>query len=182
VTYGLTGTNGDTILDTKMVTDHTVIVKNLKDSSEYFLFATSSDVDGNKAVSDRQNFRTALDTRAPKVSDVVVESSIKGTGADARGQIVVTWKTDEPATSQVAYGEGGGGTYSGATVEDARPKTEHTVVISDLSVSTVYYLQPISRDAANNDSKSDEQSAIIGRPTDNVLSIIMNALLRTFGL
>lgn len=184
VTYGLDATNGTDSIDSKLVTEHAVTVKDLKDNSNYFLLAQSRDADGNLAVSDRQTFRTALDTRSPKISDVNVEASVKGTGADARGQIVVTWKTDEPTTSQVAYGQGSGAnsSYTNSTIDDTRLQTEHTVVISDLHTSSVYYLQPVARDGANNLTKGDEQSAIIGRPTDNVMTIILNALYRTFGL
>ena len=183
VTYGLVNTNGVSILDTTPKTEHSLIIKDLQDNSSYFLLAQGRDQDGNLATSDRQTFQTALDSRPPKVLDVTVESSVKGTGGDARGQIVITWKTDEPSTSQVIYGDGGGsGNYNRSTAESSGLKTEHTVVISDLNVSRVYTLRPVSKDGAGNETRGAEQSAIVGRPTDSTLNIILNILTGIFGL
>jgi len=182
ITYGKTGTNGVDIFSSRMTTDHKSVVRGLEDDSQYFLLAQSRDADGNLAVSDRQFFRTALDTRPPKISDVLVETSVRGNGSEARGQIVVSWKTDELATSQVAYADGGGGTeYTSKTAQDGRLTTDHVVIISDLPVSRVYQLQPISEDQSRNETSGSNQSAIIGRASDSVLNIILNALNRVFG-
>lgn len=181
--YGVEGTKGQEQISSNLTMEHEMIIRNLQDDSAYFVVAQSRDASGNVASSERQTFRTAEDTRPPEMSDVSIETSIKGVGADARGQIVITWKTDEPTTSQIAYGLGGGsGAYTNTTASGNRPQTEHTIVISDLRTSSVYYLQPQSTDNAGNVTKGDEQSVIIGRPTDNVLTIVLNALYKVFGL
>ena len=165
-----------------MFTDHAIVIKNLRDDSNYFLLAQSRDIDGNLAVSDRQTFKTALDTRPPQISDVTVETSIRGNGAEARGQVIVSWRTDEPATSQVAYGEGSGLTsFNNRSNEDAALSTEHVVIISDLPTSRVYTVQPISKDKADNETRGDSRSAIIGRPSDSVITIVLNTLRKVFG-
>lgn len=183
VTYGKVGTVGVDIQDSKLVTEHQVIIRNLEDDSEYFLYAQSRDVAGNLATSDRQVFHTALDTRSPQISNVVVESSIRGTGAEARGQVVVSWRTDEPATSQIAYVEGSGATtFNNRTAEDTALAFEHIVIVSDLPTSKVYSLQPVSRDKAENVGNGPVQSAIIGRASDDVLTIVLETLKNIFGL
>ena len=183
LTYGVEGTKGREVIDSQLTTSHEIVIGELLDDSSYFLVARSRDASGNEAVSEYHTFRTAEDTRPPEVFDVAIETSIKGIGADARGQIVITWKTDEPTISQVAYGLGGGdGKYTNTTAGGSRLKSEHTVVISDLKTSSVYYLQPLATDNAGNQTKAGEQSVIIGRPTDNVLTIVLNALYRVFGL
>jgi len=53
------------IQDSKMVTNHEILIRGLKDDSVYTLVASSRDNAGNLATSDRQTFRTALDTRPP---------------------------------------------------------------------------------------------------------------------
>lgn len=182
ITYGKVGSAGSDASDAKLTQDHQMIIRNLEDDSEYFLVAQSRDTSGNMAVSDRQVFRTALDTRPPKVSNVTVESSIRGTGAEARGQIVISWQTDEPASSQVSYTEGSSATtFNSRTAEDTSLSLEHIVIISDLPTSRVYSVQPVSRDKAGNAGVSDVQSAIIGRSSDNVLTIILNSLRKVFG-
>jgi hypothetical protein len=182
VTYGKIDSNGIDALSSELVTEHEIIIRNLEDASDYFLVAQSRDADGNLAVSDRQVFRTALDTRPPKISDIVIETTIRGTGAEARGQVIVSWRTDEPATSQVAYGEGSSTTvFNSRTAEDDGLGTEHIVVVSDLPTSRVYNIQPLGKDRSGNEGIGDIQTAIIGRSSDSVLTIILNTLQNVFG-
>jgi hypothetical protein len=183
VTYGKVGTNGTDILDSELTTSHKIKISGLEDDSEYFLIAESRDKDGNLATSDRQIFRTALDTRPPTVSDVTIESSIRGSGTEARGQVIVSWKTDEPASSQVGYAEGSTATtFNNKTTEDTKLTTEHIVVLSNLPTSKVYSIQVVSYDRARNIGTSDPQTAIIGRANESVLTLILYSLQRIFGL
>jgi hypothetical protein len=182
ILYGKVGTAGTEVNDPQMTTEHQITVRDLEDDSEYFLIARSRDASGNLATSDRQVFRTALDTRPPKISNVTVESSIRGTGAEARGQAVISWHTDEPATSQVAYAEGSSATvFNSRTAEDVALSLEHIVIISDLPTSKVYSVQAVSRDKAGNAGTGASKSAIVGRSSDNVLTIVLNSLKKVFG-
>ncbi len=183
VNYGKQGTNGTEATDPQLVTNHEIMIRDLEDDSQYFLVAQSRDGDGNLAVSDRQVFRTALDTRPPKITNITVESSIRGTGAEARGQVVVSWRTDEPASSQVAFAEGSDViTFNNRTAEDTGLSFEHIVIVSDLPTSKVYSVQPVSRDKSGNAGAGAVQSAIIGRASDSVLTIVLDTLKRVFGL
>jgi hypothetical protein len=183
VVYGVAGGQSLEEQDSKMVTSHEIVIKNLQDDSRYVLVAQSRDNSGNLASSDQQVFQTALDTRPPKVSDIVIEPSIRGTGSEARGQIVVSWRTDEPSTSQVAYTEGSGAvTFNSKTAEDTRMTTEHLVIISDLPTSRVFSVQPLSKDKSNNEAVGEADTAIIGRASDSVLTIVFNTLRSIFGL
>lgn len=182
VTYGKVGTAGTDAQAAGMSSDHTIDISDLEDDSEYFLIAQSRDSNGNVATSDRQVFHTALDTRPPNISNVTIETSIKGTGAEARGQAIVSWKTDEPASSQVAYAEGSGATvFNSKTPEDSALSFEHIVIVSDLPTSKVYSLQPVSFDKARNQGKGKTETAIVGRASDSVLTIVLNSLKSIFG-
>jgi hypothetical protein len=181
IRYGLVGQAPLERLDSASVKDHEIIIRDLQDNSEYTLTAESRDSDGNTAVSDVQRFRTALDTRPPVLKNLTVETTIRGTGAEARGQVVVSWVTDEPSTSQVAYSEGASGsTYTNRTSEDTTMVTQHTVIVSDLPTSKVFHLQAVSQDRAGNTGDSEDRSTIVGRASDSVLSIIFNALRNVF--
>jgi hypothetical protein len=168
--------------NSQLTIDHEITIRSLIDDTEYNLVAESRDKDGNLAASDSQILRTALDTRPPKVSDISTQGLIKGTGAEARGQIIISWKTDEPTTSQVAYGEGSGTDFNSKTAEDTRLTTDHVVIISDLATSKVYNVQPLSKDKANNLGKGNGSAVIIGRPSESVMTIIFNSLQKIFGL
>jgi hypothetical protein len=82
----------------------------------------------------------------------------------------------------VAFGLGSGTGYGSLTAEDTRLTTEHVVVISDLPTSSVYQLKAVSRDRAANEGGSDNQSAIVGRGSENVFTIIFSALQSIFGI
>jgi hypothetical protein len=183
IEYTKVGGKSLTIQNNEMKTSHSITIRGLEDSSKYSLVAQGRDSAGNLAESDRQVFETALDTRPPAIDNVVIEPSVRGTGAESRGQIVVSWTTDEPSTSQVAFGEGSNVTvFNNRTAEDGQLTTEHLVIVSDLPPSKVYSIAPESRDKAGNKTTAKPQAAIIGRATDSVLSIVLNTLKNVFGL
>lgn len=165
-----------------LTTKHRVVVRGLQDDTLYTFVAESRDAYGNLAVSDVQTMQTALDTRPPKISEVNVQTSIIGTGAEARGQIVVSWKTDEPATSQVFYAEGADATvFNNKTAEDGNYGLEHIVIFSDLPTSKVYSVQPVSRDRSDNLATGATEPAIVGRASDSVMTVVLNTLKKIFG-
>ncbi len=180
--YGPKGDKQIEAITGEAVTSHEMIIRGLQDDTVYTLVARTRDGLGNLAVSETQEFRTALDTRSPRVFEINTEASIRGTGAEARGQIIVTWKTDEPATSQISYGVGAGANATTKTAQDARLTTDHIVIISDLATSSVYNVQPISADKADNTASGASQSVVVGRGTDNIFSVIFGAIQKIFGL
>ena len=182
ISYGQDGSSdNEEAIDTTLATTHTMTISDLNYNTPYQLIATSEDALGNVATSDKQIFHTGLDTRPPRLSNVVLQPSIKGTGVDAQGQIIVSWKTDKPGTSQVAYGSGSGTGYTAKTAEDTNRVANHVVVISGLSLSRVYHLQALSRDEAGNVGRSGDQTTIIGHATQSALSLILSALQGIFG-
>ncbi len=182
LSYGVRDGKRLEVLGSTLTLNHELIIRDLIDASTYTLTAESTDAGGVQAVSDSQTFNTKLDTRAPKISDVSVEVTLKGSGTDSQGQVIVSWKTDEKATSQIAYGIGQTAQLTSTNAEDVRLTTEHTVVLSDFSPSTIYRLTPVSRDKANNISKQNIQTVIVGRGTDNIFGIVLNSLQKIFGI
>lgn len=182
LSYGVQGTRAEEVIDSKLTLSHEVVVRNLEDDKQYELIVRSRDSLGNVARSDVQVLRTALDTRPPRLADVSIDVQIKGTSGDAQGQIVISWHTDEPATSQVSFALGAAGASTSLTSEDARLTTEHVVVVSNLSLSSIYQVKAISHDKSGNLAQSDPETVIIGRGSDNIFSIIFSSLQRIFGV
>lgn len=184
VSYTLKNGGGqNTASSGELTTSHNVVVNGLADNTAYVIQASGMDSYGNQVVSDSQDYQTPFDTRPPVIDNIEVESSIRGTGADARGQVVVSWTTDEPSTSQVAYGEGSSpASYNNKTAEDSALSTQHIVIISDLPTSKIYSVEPLSKDAAGNVAVGHRQTTIIGHATDSILTIILNSLRKIFGL
>ena len=87
----------------------------------------------------------AADTRAPVISAVVASASGPTSAA-------VSWKTDEKATSQVAYGTSTA--YGSSTTRSTSLSLAHRRTFGGLKAGTTYHLQVRAVDAAGNTARS----------------------------
>ena len=69
--------------------------------------------------------------------------------------MVVSWRTNEAATSQVFYGAST--TMGLSTTLDATLVTNHSQTITGLSADTKYYYEVQSKDAAGNLRTSEQE-------------------------
>jgi hypothetical protein len=162
---------------------HRILIRGLLANTPYSLVVKGRDKAGNEAVSEVQRFTTAIDTRPAQISDLRVESTIQSSGNDndlATAQLIVSWTTDEPATSQVEFGEGTGVTYTQQSQEDSSLTINHYVVISGLTPSKVYHLRAISKDVVGNDTRSADTVMITARATDDALGLVISNLGQVF--
>ncbi len=164
---------------------HRMIIRGLFANTPYILIVKGRDKIGNEAVSDRQKFTTATDTRPPLITDLRVEGTAipqtATTAQESMGQIVVTWNTDEPATAQIEFGEGTGSSYAQRTQQESNLTYNHVVVISNLATSKVYHLRAISKDIAGNDGYSVDTVTITPKATANALNLVIGGLQQAFG-
>jgi hypothetical protein len=98
-------------------------------------------------VHDPVNTSSAPDETPPVITGVMAVS-VTGTGA------TIEWSTDEPADSQVEYGETP--TYGSVTPVDANRVTTHAVNLSGLLADTEYHFRVRSTDAAGNTAVSGD--------------------------
>ncbi len=165
--------------------EHQMIVRGLSPQTDYILVVKGRDKIGNEAVSDTQRFTTATDTRPPQIYQLHVEGAVISptttTTQDSTVQLIVSWNTDEPGTSQVEFGEGTGTTYSLKTQEDNNLTYNHLVIISGLTPSKVYHLRAISKDQAGNVGWSIDTVTITPKTTENALNLVITNLQEAFG-
>ncbi len=163
--------------------EHRMIIRGLQAETPYTLVVKGRDKAGNEAASDPQRLTTATDTRPAQVTELSVEGSVQANqdSQESQAQLVVSWTTDEPATSQVEFGEGTGTTYSQKSQEDSNMTVNHLVVITGLSPSKVYHLRALSKDKANNLSQSIDTVTITPKATDNALNLVISNLQQVFG-
>ncbi len=165
-------------LDTK----HAVRISALQDDTPYVLTVGGRDGFGNAVAADTQRFHTATDSRPPIISNVTIETQVQGNAEEAKAQVIVSWNTDEPGSSQVEYGPGlSADSYPNQTVEDGTLTNSHVVVISELKPAQTYHLRVKTHDRAGNASVSGDNVVITGRANSSVLNIILQNLQRTFG-
>jgi len=86
------------------------------------------------------------DTVAPAISDIQV--------APHDTTATVTWTTNEPATSSVAFGQSTA--YENGSVDDATLRTAHTIVLTGLISGTLYHYQVTSADGSGNVAHSTD--------------------------
>lgn len=86
--------------------------------------------------------------------------------------MLVTWKTDEPATSQVEYGDSTA--YSSISSLDTHLVTSHSVAVTGLTAGTLYHYRVHSKDASGNEAISLDYtlsaSQVFSSPADFVNS------------
>jgi hypothetical protein len=110
-----------------------------------------------------------------------IQSTVVGVGDEAKAQIIVSWDTDEPATTQVEYNLGTGNTYGQATTEDAALTSNHSVTITGLRPGQIYHLRAVSKDKAGNIGYSYDTVITTPKATKDALTIVIENLAKTFG-
>ena len=173
------------VVDLKMIKgDHKMLIKGLLPDTAYILNVRGKDVIGNEAISGNIKINTSSDSRPPRISEMNIEGSniilSNNNSQDISSQLIVTWTSDEPATSQVEYGEGSSDTYSQLTQEDKNLSYNHVVVISGLTPSKVYHLRAISKDIAGNESASIDTVTITPKSTNSAFNLVINVLQEAF--
>lgn len=160
---------------------HRMILYDLDPQTAYSILIRGKDVAGNEAVADVQQVTTSADTRPPKILNLKVEGEILGVGDEATAQLIVSYKTDEPSTAQIEYGEGSGTVYSQKTQEDGTLTNQHMVVISDLVPAKVYHLRALSKDSAGNLAESIDKVVITPKATESALDLVITNMTSIFG-
>src|SRR3989339_246266 len=148
VDYGVTANyESTTDTDNTLVLKHSVEISGLLSRQTYHYKARSVDESGNEEVYGDYLFTTLADTTPPIITN------IRMTGIES-SSTSVTWTTDEPATSQVVYGESE--SYGNLTVPEANLAINHRVDITGLFGNTRYHFRTISADENMNKTISDD--------------------------
>jgi len=82
--------------------DHEITLTGLEPNITYSIKVAGRDILGNQASKVLPPFTTTIDREPPIISLVKTESAIQPGFAD-KIQTIISWKTDEPATSQIIY-------------------------------------------------------------------------------
>ncbi len=113
--------------------------------------ALSSDGSKFAAIATGANiFTYALDTTAPEISSIEVATTTETTA-------VITWETDEAATSTLEYGTDS--SYGTATSSDIAT-TSHSYTLTGLTAATTYHFKITVADDAGNIEESDDETFI----------------------
>jgi hypothetical protein len=135
--------------ESESVTNHTINLTDLSVNTTYHYRIKSKDSAGNQNISNDQTFTTNSDTTAPGISQTEVE-------VISNTQAVITWTTDENASSQVAYGKDHSLNFTSSLITPTRK--QHYIILTNLEPDTRYYFKVKSKDAANNEAIGEEMN------------------------
>ena len=166
--------------DPALLINHEVKLKGLEGGVNYTLVIKGKDEFKNEVVSLPITFSTTLDTANPTISKLSSESTLYP-GKDSRVQTIISWETDEPATSQVFYQEGLTSDNIVALPLDTALNTKHIVVVTKFKPGTVYKYWVESKDLAGNAAKSETFSILTPQEKETIIDIIINNFQSVFG-
>jgi hypothetical protein len=168
VQYGTTTAYGSSsALNAVYVTSHSRSLTGLIPATTYHFRVISRDAAGNIRTSVDNAFvsNPAPDTTAPVISNIVI-TQISDRSA------IVTWKTNEAATSELAYGTT---TSYGLTETSLAPLlTDHSLSLTALNPFTTYHVRITNRDGAGNISSSTDRTFITLSSSDTKGPAISN--------
>ena len=124
--------------DTQVVAQHSLSLFGLTPNTTYFYKVQSTDLPGNMAESVLRSFDT-LDNIVPEITDLIAGSITETTA-------VITWNTNEPATSKVFFGLDP--STSELPIEDTSPTSIHSIGLSGLTPGATYFFRVESSDDA----------------------------------
>jgi hypothetical protein len=174
--------NGNRLESSKseLTTNHETLITGLASNTEYEVTVEGRDQYGNLGSSPLQRWTSSLDTRAPKISKAMYNVTTTSSGDSKRAQLIITWNTDEPATSQVSYGQGSSDDLKDKTTLNTEPTTNHTVIISDLNLADIYKVQINTRDLDGNTSYGPMTTVVTPDKAVSVFDNVLDLMLRLF--
>ena len=186
IAYGQDETYPYTQGISELITEHQVTLINLEDESTYYIQVKARDQYGNEAALGGYSLETPVDEEAPDITNVMSETSVRGSGNEADVQLTITWETNELTTSQVEYDKGliqtrkGSVSYNFNTIEKKSLDMNHVVIISDLEPLTAYHFRVRSKDASGNESVSNDYTLTTPSARRSILTRIVETLENTF--
>ncbi len=171
------------ITDETLSTYHDVLVKDLTPATTYEVKAYGLTKDGNLVeVKEGMTVTTSQDVTPPQITNFKVDSTLIPSRSD-RIQTVVSWRTDEPATSVIYYEEGSGspGAALANKQENADTLTDsHVVILTKLKPGTIYRFQISSSDDAGNTTTLPISTVVTPRQNQSIVDVIFKNFGDTF--
>ncbi|MFA5799182.1 MAG: fibronectin type III domain-containing protein [Patescibacteria group bacterium] len=147
VSYGFTLAHASgTITNATQVQNHSLTINGLSSATLYHFIVKSTNASFLSSQSGDQTFVTLGDVTPPLISNIQV-ININDTSA------LVTWDTDEPATTRVDYGLDAGYGSQGSAVGY---QTSHSVQLNGLTPGTTYHFRVASTDNSGNPAQSPD--------------------------
>ncbi|MFA5942796.1 MAG: fibronectin type III domain-containing protein, partial [Candidatus Paceibacterota bacterium] len=160
----------------ELLTNHKVVMQGITPGTTFTMKIKVRDEAGNEAVQDAPNFSTKKDETAPKIDQVRVESAL---AQNDKVQAIISWTTDEDATTRVIYREGKNGEDNELGSDGGFSKT-HTSVVTNFKPGVIYFFNVKSTDKYGNETASDTYATLTPKKKENIIQIIINNFQEIF--
>lgn len=172
-----------TMKDNVMSVIHEIKVTELTGGTTYEIELSSTDDKGNNVVKVLPNFSTGKDDVPPEITRIKAESTIFLDKKD-KTQTVISWTTNEPATSRIYFQEGVHGNsvkLNESTTLNGNYNKDHIIVITKFKPGTVYTFKVESTDSSGNVTLSSPHTFMTAKQKESIIQVIMRVLENTFG-
>lgn len=138
------------------------IIEGLNEGTTYYIAVTAYDLAGNESAKSQWASITP-DLTPPTFSNIA-------SGSITENTVTITWNTNEPATSQVEFGQTIA--YGSNSPLNATLVTSHSVALSGLDAWTTYHYRVKSNDGGGNQGISGDNVFTTDDTTNPVISNI----------
>ncbi|PLX26963.1 hypothetical protein C0583_05230 [Candidatus Parcubacteria bacterium] len=171
------------LIDNNSTVIHEMTMNDLQEGVYYIIEIYSTDDSANVTTETINRFSTADTDEAPEISHVKADSTVFLDKSN-KTQTIISWLTNEPATSKVYYQEGVHGSemeFAESTdLKDSYTK-EHVMVITKFKPGVVYSFRVESVDSGGNTSISKVHTFMTAKQRESIIQIIIGIFEDTFG-
>ncbi|MDD5527955.1 MAG: hypothetical protein PHO56_03220 [Patescibacteria group bacterium] len=172
-----------TVNNKNYTTLHEVTIDNFESGIIYEIDLSGKDVKGKIISQKITSFSTGADNFPPVIYQVQTESALSA-GKESNVQTIISWLTDEPATSQVFYQQGVGTVDENAwekTQLDPNYSKKHIVVLTKFEAGQIYQFKLQSADSNNNLAISKIYTILAPKQQESVFQVIIKNFEDIFG-
>ena len=153
-----------------LMTSHELNLTNLAPGATFAISIKVRDQDGNETIQTGPNLTTGKDVTPPKIDKVLTDSALT---QNDTVQTIISWNTDEPATTYLRYRESLTGDEKETKISDSYT-TNHVAVSTLFKPGAVYYFKVKSVDESGNEAVSQDFSLLTPRQKENIIQIILS--------
>lgn len=166
----------------ELTKNHVVTIDKLTPASSYSVRAFGYDAQKNLVEGENGAVVLKKDLIPPQITSVSMSNAFIPNRQNQL-QTIISWKTDEPANSQVFYEEGLGTADKLANVVGSKDEyvLQHTVIIPNFKPGTVYRFQVISTDQAGNMGQTPVRTVVTPSTKESVFEVIVKNFEDVFG-
>jgi hypothetical protein len=161
----------------ELATKHSIILKNLSQGTTFKISIKASDEQGTLSELSASDVTTGKDENPPKID--MVRTDLALTQND-KVQSIISWSTDEQASSIIIYKEGRNGKETEHKISDNKVNM-HISVLTIFKPGTVYNFKVKSVDASGNVAYSGDFALLTPRRKENIIQIIIGNFMDIFG-